>query len=405
MRRAFLSLVLLGLASPAPAQIGLPRPGEVLGPVAGTLDRTLDRTLEGTRDIATGVTQLARERVQRLTALARANPQRIELDDRGEPARRGIVLLLDADAASIAAARKLGFGASQSDDLDALGIATAELTVPEGMSLARALKALRKALPGKELSADVLHFESGAAATQGSAPSPNGTPIDTPVGLIDSGVASLVPVAEQRGFATGAPGASDHGTAVAALLRGAGVKTLYAADVYGRDPAGGGALAIAKALGWLVGKKVRIVSISLVGPRNPLLERAVAATLARGTLVVAAVGNDGPSAPPAYPASYPGVLAITAVDGRNRPLIEAGRALHLDYSAPGADISAPDARGTRKAVRGTSYATPLVAARAAAALDAGRPVRAALDAEAQDLGRKGPDDRFGRGLICGACGR
>ncbi len=43
-------------------------------------------------------------------------------------------------------------------------------------------------------------------------------------------------------------------------------------------------------------------------------------------MIVAAVGNDGPSARPAYPASYPGVLAVTGVDGRNRALIEAGRA-------------------------------------------------------------------------------
>jgi hypothetical protein len=58
-----------------------------------------------------------------------------------------------------------------------------------------------------------------------------------------------------------------------------------------------------------------------------------------------------------------------------------------------------------KAVRGTSFAVPLVAARAAAAIDKGRVVRAALDAEAHDLGRKGPDKQFGRGLLCGGCAR
>ncbi len=62
-------------------------------------------------------------------------------------------------------------------------------------------------------------------------------------------------------------------------MRGAGVRNIYAADVYGRDPAGGGALAIARALNWLAAKKMRVISISLVGPRNPLLERAFADTL------------------------------------------------------------------------------------------------------------------------------
>ena len=123
-------------------------------------------------------------------------------------------------------------------------------------------------------------------------------------------------------------------------------------------------------------------------------------------MIVAAVGNDGPAAPPSYPASYPGVLAVTAVDGRNRALIEAGRALHLDYSAPGADMLAANAAGQWKPVRGTSFATPLVAARASRAIaERGSQWRAALDSEAFDLGRKGPDPVFGRGLICGLCRR
>jgi hypothetical protein len=96
---------------------------------------------------------------------------------------------------------------------------------------------------------------------------------------------------------------------------------------------------------------------------------------------------------------------VTAVDGRRRPLIEAGRALHLDYAAPGADIRASNRSGKRVKVRGTSFATPLVAARVAAAIDGGGNWRAALDREAEDLGVRGADDRFGRGLVCGACGR
>jgi hypothetical protein len=46
-----------------------------------------------------------------------------------------------------------------------------------------------------------------------------------------------------------------------------------------------------------------------------------------------------------------------------------------------------------------------VAARVAAAIDGSGNWRAALDREAEDLGVLGADDRFGRGLVCGACGR
>ncbi|MFT3968666.1 MAG: S8 family serine peptidase, partial [Sphingobium sp.] len=195
-------------------------------------------------------------------------------------------------------------------------------------------------------------------------------------------------------------------TAIASLLRHAGAGGIVAADVYGRDPAGGGALAIVRALDWMQGQHVPIVSISLAGPDNMLLARAVAACAARGMTIVAAVGNDGPAAPPAYPASYPGVIAVTGVDGRDRPLIEAGRAAHLDYAAPGADMKAMDANGRWRAVRGTSFAAPLVAARAAAMKDAGQRgagLLAALDREARDLGPKGADRLYGRGLLCGGC--
>ncbi len=113
--------------------------------------------------------------------------------------------------------------------------------------------------------------------------------------------------------------------------------------------------------------------------------------------IVAAVGNDGRAAPPAYPASYEGVIAVTGVDARNRPLIEAGRALHLDYAAPGADMSAAGPNGRLVPVRGTSYAVPFVAGRLAVHLGRPDPI-AILDSEANPRGRG-----LGRGVICGNC--
>ena len=115
----------------------------------------------------------------------------------------------------------------------------------------------------------------------------------------------------------------------------------------------------------MVAQRVPVVAISLVGPANPLVARAIAQAQARGVRIVAAVGNDGPAAPPAYPASYPGVIAVTGVDGRDRVLAEAGRASHLDYAAPGADMAAASPNGRLAAVRGTSFAVPFVAGRLA----------------------------------------
>lgn len=275
---------------------------------------------------------------------------------------------------------------------------------PANMELAEAQETLIRLLPKAQISTDNLYFQSGSASGPLLAVSAQGSSTSAaPVGMIDGAPGSSVKVAETRGFAKGAPYPSHHGSSVASLLAHAGAGTIRVADVYGTDKAGGNALAMAKGLGWLVSRGSKVVTISLVGPRNTVLERAISAAQRRGVVVVAAVGNDGPAAPPAYPASYEGVVAVTAVDGKRRALIEAGRALHLDYAAPGADIYGRNAKGNRIRLRGTSFATPLVAARAANAIGKGRNWRSMLDAEAIDLGRKGADDTYGRGLVCAAC--
>ncbi|HEX7752143.1 MAG TPA: S8 family serine peptidase [Novosphingobium sp.] len=405
-----LAILALPIAVPALAQLSVPSVGGTVGGVLGRVDRALDPLEERVGGLAERATRLADARVSRLAALVRRNRDSIEIDKDGQPARKGELLLMGASEADLAAAERAGFTVLGRERLGELDIAVVRLGVPTDTSLARAEANLQALLPNATIAADSLHFPAGTpargagAATPRAAPRSSG-PIDTPVGLIDGAPGPATKVGALRGFARGAPLASRHGSATASLLALAGVRRILVADVYGADPAGGNALAISRGIDWLTGQGVRVISISLAGPNNALLGQAVAAARRRGVLFVAAVGNDGPAAPPAYPASYPGVLAVTGVDGRNRALIEAGRASHLDYAAPGADMLAADAGGKWVRVRGTSYAAPLVAARAAAASGAAGGALSSLDREAADLGAKGPDAVYGRGLLCGACAR
>ena len=168
---------------------------------------------------------------------------------------------------------------------------------------------------------------------------------------------------------------------------------MFVADVYGGSRAAGSASSIVRALSWLASKRPQVINISLVGPQNRLVERAVQALRARRIGIVAAIGNDGPAAPPQYPASYPGVVAVTGVDARGRALPEAGKASHLDFAAPGADMAAAlPGQGYAK-VRGTSFAAPFATARLAIA---GSTQRLAVEA------RPGKG-RVGRGIICSNC--
>lgn len=350
--------------------------------------------------------RLVAARAARIADLLRRHGDTVELDDRREPARRGVILLTGADTASLDALRAAGFGV-ESEAVEGLDLSIAQLQVPQGRSLSRALKDIRRIAPKAQASADNLYFPSGSASgTAAGGLASSGTVGRGAAGLIDGGVArhpALSGQIEQRGFARGAPRASAHGTAVASLISGTGSvrgaapgAALLVADVYGDDPAGGGAFAIVRALGWMAARGVPVVTVSLVGPNNPLLAGAIRLARDKGVTVVAAVGNDGPAAPPAYPASYAGVIAVTGIDGRGRLLPEAGRAAHVDFAAPGADMNAARSDGGKGAVRGTSFAAPLVAGRLLA-----RGSLTALRTEAE--APKGKARGFGQGIVCATC--
>ena len=417
-RTTLLSLVCLllgGIGGHVAAQIALP-PVQ-LPDAARTLPALPDLDAGPLISVGDRLTQV---RLDRINALVRGNRDDIELDDRGEPAVRGILVASGVDPATIALAASKGFELLGRERIEGLELDIARFRVPEGRSLGRARKQLAKLLPDAEVDADNIYFASGpggalpraalaTAANEGTAR----------LGLIDGGVAAHPSIAgrvEQRGFAKGAPSASRHGTAVASLLVGSGSiqgaatgQRLLAADVYGTDPAGGSASAIARALGWLAQSGAAVTTISLVGPDNKLLATAVARAQQRGMLIVAAVGNDGPAAPPAYPASYRGVFAVTGVDRKDRELPEAGRALHVDFAAPGDGVLAATGTASTDRLRGTSFAAPLVAGRLALrypapAIDRIGPAVTALVMEARDLGKAGRDKIYGHGLICGTCG-
>ena len=400
--------------------VGLPVPAANL-PVAGpvlqnilsqpgakqAISPTLDSVGGLTEGIAnSGAPDLLDLRRLRLDELIRSNRATLESDGNGSPVRRGIVAILDPDAPGLQALLRSGFRivADQSDAN--LGVRMVSLATPGGMSARKGLKLVHRIAP--EIEADFDHlFEpagSSLAPMAGALAVFEGAGNGRRLGMIDGGVASHPSLAgksiEQNGFA-GPPQPPGHGTAVASLLVGSqgsfhGAATgtqLFVADVYGGNRAAGSATAIVKALGWLSGHQPQVINISLVGPPNKLVEHAIKIVQARGIKVVAAVGNDGPAAPPQYPASYPGVVAVTAVDGGGRALPEAGKPSHLDFAAPGADMAAAAPGNGYTRVRGTSFAAPLAAARLLAAGSL-----AALSSEARP--GKG---RVGRGIVCGTC--
>lgn len=372
-------------------------------------------TLRGVERRAGALTDAAMGEARRLRRdlLVRRNPGVLETDPHGEAVIRGQVLALAPDAETLQRLRTEGFIVRAAED-DGLDLGLVVLEAPPGVSAREAVRRLRRLDPEGRYDFNHVYLEAGAMqAGGGGGPAIGGA---GPIGLIDGGVDPGHPALrrariEQRPFAPGGLSHHPHGAAVASLLvgedgrfRGAAPgAALYVADVYGPTPAGGSAQSIGRALGWMVQVRAPVINISLVGPPNLALEAAIAAVQRRGHLVVAAVGNDGPAAPPLYPAAYPGVVGVTAVDTRGRVLPEAGRGEHVDFAGPGADMAAAGGRGF-VAVRGTSFAAPIVAARLSRTLTAPDPRAAAqavasLTKEAKDLGSPGPDRTYGRGLV------
>jgi hypothetical protein len=409
---------LLGVGPLPP--VALPSPAANL-PVAGPVLQNLlsapgaQQAISPTLDTVSGVSDaiansgapgLLELRRLRLDELIRTNRATVESDGNGLPVRRGIVAVLDPESAAIQRAVSAGFRVTRDDRDPALGMRVVSLAAPNGMSARAGLKLLHKVAPELEADFDHLYEPAGGplAPVSAALASTVGAGGSRIIGMIDGGVASHPSLAgksiEQTGFA-GAPQPTGHGTAVASLLVGSqgpfhGAATgaqLLVADIYGGNRAAGSATTIVKALGWLAAHRPQVINMSLVGPPNKLVQRAVQIVQSRGIEIVAAVGNDGPAAPPQYPASYAGVIAVTAVDAGGRALPEAGKATHLDFAAPGADMAAalPGQGYTR--VRGTSFAAPLAAARLLAMGST-----SALAAEARP--GKG---RVGRGIVCGPC--
>ena len=374
---AMCAVGLLAAAGPTSAQLGS-RMGSGLG-LPLSPPQILDLPGQAVGDAETVAADAGRQtvsRIERLKALVRAHPKTLDVDEAGDAVVRDEIISLAPSPASLEIARRAGFSASEPERLDGLDLTVVMLRAPAGLDTRAAITRLRSLDRDGRYDYDHLYSSAGATAghATGGAPSPHRATAGPTVGLVDTGVAGDHPAfartaIQQQGFAPGGAKPAAHGTAVASLLvgeaggdrGGAGRSRLFVADVFGPGPTGGSANAIVHALAWLGRMQTPVVNVSLVGPPNMLLEAAVRSLTNRGVLVVAPVGNDGPAAPPAYPAAYPGVIAVTGVDARRRVLPEAGRGSHLDFAAPGAGVRAARPGGGYALVRGTSFASPIVA--------------------------------------------
>ncbi len=373
----------------------LERADEQLGTELRGLEQRLERridALEAVLDpqrLGLHDADLLQLRGLRSERLLQQHPDVVELDPLDWPIMRAQIMALAPDEAALALAQQQGFSILRRETLAGLDTELVILLAPDSLSTAAALRQLRQLDPDGTYDYHHLYLRAASptnatpanATTRqdtADAPSPvaaDRLPADRPVrvGMIDTGIdrshqaLSRLPLQTHTDCEDDAPDA--HGTAVASLIagqqgpfRGAAPNAeLYAVNVYCTGSPSGQLAQIVGGLSWLAEQSIPVINISLVGADNRLLAQIVAQLSERGHLLVAAVGNDGPNAPPLYPAAYETVVGVTAVDAQNEVLLEAVRGPQVELAAPGADMAAAGLNGQFVAVRGTSFAAPIVA--------------------------------------------
>lgn len=340
----------------------------------------------------------------------------VENDEAGNPYREGELVVMSDDAGLVSRAQSLGFGIIEQRPLESIGAVVARLRRPEGVTSNQALELLRTNEPASASGYNYLYRATGKVLEdeQQAPPAPAPAPSrpahqkirTTSIGVIDGFAADAIDGWNVERLVD-KPAMTGHGDAVTAILLrdlanayGAKPDRLMLLDVM-RGKTGKGAADVAAlvfAFDRLVTAHVDIANLSLAGPDHPALQRAVSQSLKSGMIVVAAVGNEGPAAPPAFPAAYDGVVGVSAVDSSGKPYLYSGRGAHVDIAALGFEVS-PTAKGGE--LVGTSYAAPHVTAMIAGEQKrhSGRSIDSLLTEFAEDAGAPGRDPVYGLGIL------
>lgn len=230
------------------------------------------------------------------------------------------------------------------------------------------------------------HPGAGGSLTQGGLSSFNLRPgnaqgdnqvivavIDTPVQGNGTPIQDfLLPSINVTGSTAPASDSLSHGTSMAATvlnsLAGTGAAgdtpvRILPVDVYGTNPSTS-SFAVAQGIQAAINAGADIINLSLGGDgSNPLVHEVIAAGRAAGVVFLGAAGNE-PLTTPTYPAAFPEVVAVTALDRNGQIAAYANHGDFVDVGAPG--LSIVPFEGRPYYVVGTSTATAYVSGQAAA---------------------------------------
>ena len=275
--------------------------------------------------------------------------------------------------------------------------------------------------PSKEDRADVTHvpFGNTALAFLGVPAEHSQWGKGVTIAILDTGVLPDTTFGSGRlrtldiglGTVAGRGEEDGHGTAVAALAAGsdddapgvapaASLLSIRVTDTRSTSDT----FTIAHAIVAAVDAGAKIINVSLGGyATSATLDAAISYAVERGSIIVAAAGNDQ-AAQLAWPAADPRVISVGAVDRAGQQVTFSNSGPTLSLTAPGYGVQTAWQDGQRVYVDGTSASAPLVAGAIAALLSQNSsltPTAAAqvLVATASDAGAAGSDAHYGHGTL------
>ncbi|WP_421109106.1 type VII secretion-associated serine protease mycosin [Streptomyces sp. NEAU-S77] len=301
-----------------------------------------------------------------------------------------------------------------------------------GLTLVPVAPARADGIQAQEWALDAIHTRQAWQTTKGAGAT---------VAVLDTGVddrhpdlkGQVLPGKDLIGFGAerGDRPWARHGTAMAGIIAGSGHGAGGSEGVLGVAPktkilpvrviledgdpqrakarsSRGGALA--KGIRWAADHGADVINLSLGDDSasahpEPAEDAAVQYALRKGSVVVASAGNGGDKGDRvSYPAAYPGVIAVTAVDRYGNRAAFSTRRWYATVAAPGVDVVIADPDKRYYEGWGTSAAAAFVSGAAALVRSAHpdlspRQVRQLLEQTARSRPSGGHSDELGAGVV------
>jgi thermitase len=166
----------------------------------------------------------------------------------------------------------------------------------------------------------------------------------------------------------------------------------------------GSTYAVAQGIIWATDHGAKVINLSLGNYADAnFLHDAIQYAYDQDVVLIAASGNDN-TEQPGYPAAYPEVFAVAAVDAQRKKAVFSNYGEYIDVAAPGVNIASTYPHNQYAALSGTSMASPHVTALAALIRSVNpklknREVVQIMRDTATDAGPAGKDKYFGYGII------